>query len=120
MKGYFSQWSGDNFDHNVSSLNGKGVLNGMRVVVLSTSLSDIEARKLPLPAIPGQKLKKASDSVQGEGAPTLQCEIPEESGLSKLMFQKMSEVTFPLLQPKDLHLDTLWHALRANPKIEPG
>ena len=37
MKGYFSQWSGDNFDHNVSSLNGKGVLNGMRVVVLSTS-----------------------------------------------------------------------------------
>ena len=71
MQGYFSQWSGNNGDHNVPSLNGKRVLHRIGVVVLSTSLSDNEARKLPsLPAI-----------------------------------------TFPSLQPKDLHLDTLWYAL---------
>ena len=38
MQDYFSQWSVDNVDHNVSSLNVKGVLHGMGVVVLSTSL----------------------------------------------------------------------------------
>ena len=92
----------------------------MGVVVLSTSLSDNEARKLPsLTAIQGPKLRKTPDLVQGKGIPILQYEIPEESGFSKLMFKKMSEITFPLLQPKDVHLDTLWHALRFNPKIEP-
>ena len=35
------------------------------------------------------------------------------------MFKNISEITFPSLPPKDLHLDTLWHALRFNPKIEP-
>ena len=49
----------------------------------------------------------------------LQYEISEESSLSKLMFKIMSEFTFPSLQSRDLYLDTLWHALRFNPKIEP-
>ena len=112
MQGYFSQWSGDNVDHNVSSLSGKRVLHRIGVVVLSTSLSDNEARKLPsLPAIPGQKWKKASDVIQGKGIPILQYEIPEVSAFSKLFFKKMSGITFPSLQSKDLHLDTLWHAL---------
>ena len=107
-----SQWSEDNVDHNVSSLNGKGVLHEMGVVVLSTCLSDHEARKLPsLRAIPGQKLKKASDVVQEKDIPILQYEIPEESGLSKLMFKKMSEITFPSLQPKDLNLDKLLYGI---------
>ena len=35
------------------------------------------------------------------------------------MFKKMSEVTLPSFQPKDLHLDTLWHALRFHPNIDP-
>ena len=35
------------------------------------------------------------------------------------MFKKMSEITLPLLQPKDLHLDTPWHDLSFNPKIDP-
>ena len=48
----------------------------------------------------------------------LQYEISEESSLSKL-FKIMSEFTFPSLQSRDLYLDTLWHALRFNPKIEP-
>ena len=107
-----SRWSEDNVNHNVSSLNGKSVLHEMGVVVLSTSLSDHEARKLPsLPAIPGQKLKKASDVVQGKYIPNLQYEIPEEFFLSKLMFKKMSEITFPSLQPKDLNLDTLMYGM---------
>ena len=107
-----SQWSEDNVDHNVSSVNGKGVLHEMGVVVLSTCLSDHEARKLPsLRAIPGQKLKKASDVVQEKDIPILQYEIPEESGLSKLMFKKMSEITFPSLQPKDLNLDKLLYGI---------
>ena len=119
MQGYFSQWSGINVDHNVSSLNEKEVLHVMGVVVLSTALSDNEARKLPsLPTIPGQKLKKASDVVQWKGIPILKYKIPEESGLSMLMFKKMSE-TFPSFRLKDLHLETLWHALRFNPKLEP-
>ena len=105
IQGYFSQWSGDNVDHNVS-LNGKGLLHGIGVVLLSTSLNDNEARKLPsLPAIPGQKLKKAWDVVQGKGIPVLQCEIPEEAGLSKLMSKKKKKKIMEL------------HYNRCSPKI---
>ena len=76
----------------------------MGMVVSSTPLSENGARKLPsLPPIPRQKLKKASDVVQRKGISILQCEIPEESGLSKLMFKKMRKITLPSLQPKDLH-----------------
>ena len=76
----------------------------MGMVVSSTPLNENGARKLPsLPPIPRQKLKKASDVVQGKGISILQCEIPEESGLSKLMFKKMRKITLPSLQPKDLH-----------------
>ena len=47
--------SGDNVDHDVSSLNGKGTFHGMGVVILSTSLSDNEVRKLQsIAVIPGQ------------------------------------------------------------------
>ena len=83
-------------------------------------LSENEARKLKsLELILQQKLKKASDIVQEKGILILHYEIREESRLSNLMFKKISEITLPSLQPKDLHLDTLWHALRFNPKIDP-
>ena len=76
----------------------------MGMVVSSTPLSENGARKLPsLSPIPRQKLKKASDVVQGKGISILQCEIPEESGLSKLTFKKMRKITLHSLQPKDLH-----------------
>ena len=38
MQGSFSEWSRDNVDHNVSSLDGQEVLHGMGLVVLSTPL----------------------------------------------------------------------------------
>ena len=110
----------DNVDQNVFSSDGKGILHVMGVVERSTPLSANEARKLPsLPQIPRQKLRKAPDLAQGKGIPILQYEIPEKFGLSKLMFKKMSEITLHLLQPKYLYLDTLWYALRFNPKIDP-
>ena len=59
-----SQWSGHSVDHNVSSLDDKGVLHGIGVVISSTPVSANEARKLPsLPPIPRQQLKKSSDVV---------------------------------------------------------
>ena len=110
----------DNVDQNVSSSDGERILHVMGVVERSTPLSANEARKLPsLPQIPRQKLRKAPDLAQGKGIPILKYEIPEKFGLSKLMFKKMSEITLPLLQPKYLYLDTLWYALRFNPKIDP-
>ena len=66
-----------------------------------TPLSEKEARKLKsLELIPQQKLKKASDIVQEKGILILHYEIREESGLSNLMFKKISEITLPSLQPK--------------------
>ena len=97
---------------------GRG--SSMELVVSSTPLSKNKARKLPsLPLTYWQKLKKVSYVVQGKGVSISQYKITEESGLSKLMFIKMSEINLPLLQPKDLHLDILWHALCFNPKIDP-
>ena len=63
-------------------------------------------------------MKKDLHVVLGKGVTILQYEILEESGLSKLMFKMMRDITLPSLQPRDLHLRTLWNALRFNPKID--
>ena len=70
----------------------------MELVVSSTPLSKNKAGKLPsLPLTYWQKLKKVSNVVQGKGIWISQYKIMEESGLSKLMFIKMSEINLPLL-----------------------
>ena len=95
MKDSFSQQSGDNVHQNVSSLDG------MTRGSSCAPLSENEARKLKsLELIPQQKLKKASDIVQEKGILILHYEIREESGLSNLMFKKISDITLPSLQPK--------------------
>ena len=60
MPGSFSQWSADNVDHNVRTLDGKGTLHGMGVIVSSTGLPDQNTRMFDLPAVPREKRKLAA------------------------------------------------------------
>ena len=36
LNGSFNQWSADNFDHNVCTVDGKSTLHGMGIVVFTT------------------------------------------------------------------------------------
>ena len=63
MQGCFGQWSADNVDHNVRTLDGKGTLHGMGIE-LSTTGANVAAASSKLPYIPRQRLMEQGDVAQ--------------------------------------------------------
>ena len=106
---FFGQWSADNVDHNVRTLDGKGTLHGMGIV-LSTTGANVAAASSNLPYIPRQRLMKQGD-VQNQGIAVVTYCAPECSGLSKLNFQSVEQIRqqSQCTMPPDVQLDLLWH-----------
>ena len=68
MNGSFSQWSADNVDHNIASIDGKGSLHAMGIIVSSSS--SIPKNNLSqLPPVVRQKLKLANEVIEGKVIP---------------------------------------------------
>ena len=61
MNGSFSQWSADNVDHNVCTIDGKSTLHGMGIVVSTTP--GRHARGFT--PIPRQNRRTAKEVVKG-------------------------------------------------------
>ena len=59
LAGFFSQWSADNVDHNVCTIDGKGTFHGMGVIVSTTPGTTIQG----LTPIPRQKMRCANEVV---------------------------------------------------------
>ena len=66
LNGSFSQWSADNFDHNVCTVDGKSTLHGMGIVVSTTPGRQAQG----LAPTPRQKRRAAKEFVKGEEIPT--------------------------------------------------
>ena len=105
-----SQWSADNVDHNVRTLDGKGTLHGMGVIVSSTGLPDQNTRMCDLPAVPREKRKLAADAVANTRIPIEEYIAPNVAGLSKLSFTSQSSLRMKACTSEDTALDLLWHA----------
>ena len=66
IPGSFTQWSADNVDHNVRTIDGKGLLHGMGIIA-STTNKDRALMKMNVTPVKRQKLKKVTDLIRYKG-----------------------------------------------------
>ena len=87
----FTQWSADNVDHNVRTLDGKGSLHGMGIVYsITNKFSSSDSTSLPL--VKHNKLKKVKDLNSHQGIYIKNYTPSATTGLSKLVFKKRSSL----------------------------
>ena len=84
LQGNFSQWSADNVDHRVCSIDGKGDLHGMGIVISTTGSSTTPFLENSLPEIPRQKIQKVGDVTRRRVIPISSYIQADEVGLSKI------------------------------------
>ena len=106
IPGSFTQWSADNVDHNVRTLDGHGTLHAIGIVASTTS--DYNAG-VPMSKVLRQSRKHVDDVIKGKGIPIIQYVAPEVTGLSKIEFKSLLELQRPYILPLDTSLDLLWH-----------
>ena len=97
MNGSFSQCSADNVDHNIASIDGKGSLHAMGIIVSSSS-SIPKINLSELPPVVRQKLKLANEVIEGKAIPIVPYNPPGELGLSLINLKPIT--------------DLVWHAKR--------
>lgn len=107
LPGSFSQWSADNVDHNTCTIDGKGSLHGMGIVVSSTPGTFVEG----MTPIKRQKMLKAHEATHSQKIPVVQYDIPECTGLSKIKLKPLLELQMCNVLPHELVLHHIWHSL---------
>lgn len=116
LSGSFGQWSTDNAAHDYCTIDGKGTLHGMGVV-LSVTPGNASARLKP---IPREKIKCAKDITSNSGIPILPYYPPEETGLSSVKLKPIIELNMANVLPEDIIYDDIWHALYFHPMLRPS
>ena len=106
IPGSFTQWSGDNVDHNVRTLDWHGTLHAMGIVASTTSEHNAG---LPMSKILRQSRKAVGDVTKGKGISVIQYIAPEVTGLSQIKFKPVLQLQHPYVLPLDTSLDVLWH-----------
>ena len=102
MPGSFCHWSADNVDHNILSIDGKGSLYAMGIILSSTSSFSNDSTNLK--PVVRQKLRKADDVIQDKIIPIIPYE-PNILGLSLIKLRPMAELFVSNSLPKDILLD---------------
>ena len=106
--GSFTQWSADNVDHNVRSLDGKNTLHAMGIVSSTTAVNG-NNRSVQLEPVMRQKIKKVSDVTKNIGIQIIPYIAPEKSGLSQIELKPIIQLQKPYTLPPDTSIDMLWH-----------
>ena len=106
----FTQWIGDNVDHNIASLDGKGSFHGMGIMAVSMSYDKTASRLLENPI---KRLKRVpvADSVRPFKFTIHDFFCSGPRGLSSMVVSERKEVEYSL--NKLLHygkLELLWDA----------
>ena len=116
-KGSFSQWSADNVDHNVHTINGKGNLHGMGIII-STTNNGTEKMLLTLPPVTRQKRYESSDLIKDKGIPIYEYE-QNNIGLANLYFEELQNIEmFYVYQTGSFVAYILLQKRRKTPKLK--
>ena len=110
-QGNFSQWSADKVDHRVCSIDGKGDLHGMGIVISTTGSSTTPFLENALPEIPRQKIQKVGDVTRRMVIPISSYVQADVVGLSKI---ELLPVPILHILSRDAITDLLWHAIYFN------
>ena len=107
---HFTQWSGDNVDHNVCSLDSQDDnLHAMGIISMSVA-SDMVAygsmAEMPLPRLPRRRVGELTFST---GVPFITYSTPEISSLSVIQFEPILTLQYPYVLPLSINLELVWH-----------
>ena len=101
----FTQWSGDNVDHNMVTLDGIGNFHGMGCVSMSITLNRLPlgpCYESPVTRVPRRRV---NELVFNAGIPFVQYSPPEVSSLSLLHFAPNKTLQFPFILPASMNLE---------------
>lgn len=107
-----TQWVGDNIDHNLQTLDGKGTFHGMGLISVSVPLKGNYTSSPHIANFSRLKSKlPVSQLLTNRGLPIVHYNKPGRCGLVEITMREISHltqsVTVPLLPISSL--DTLWH-----------
>ena len=108
----FTQWSADNVDHNVHSLDGSGSFHGMGIISMSTAYCRVPCGTFSLSPVPRCDRVKVADVVKNKGNKGNEIEnyvVPQQSALSQLPLKPIDELVFGTSTCKTAALDMMWH-----------
>ena len=108
----FTQWSADNVDHNVNTLDGTGSFHGMGIVSMSTARSRTISAHFSEISVPRLQRVNVAAIVKNRGIPIMTYISSGKSALSSLIFKPLEEVKFtyePDVSVSPLY-DLVWHA----------
>jgi hypothetical protein len=103
----FTQWVGDNVDHSIATLDGRGSFHGMGIIAVSTK-TPAYTEEVRDEAIVRLKRSYAKDVVKKHGLQILLYCSPEKPGLSALTLTPMKQLQYPYTLPPSVNLDLLW------------
>jgi hypothetical protein len=106
----FTQWSGDNVDHNINSLDGTGSFHGMGIISMSTPCRRVPSQCIAECAVSRLKRARVASIVRSQGIPIFQYHGAEVRALSLLRFKPMTHLIFHQAHLPCVDLDVVWHA----------
>ena len=100
LSGSFTQWSADNADHNLCTLDGKGTFHAMGIIASTTGANEIHAESdlykhgLLKSVVQGKatKAKNNGQVIKNKGIPIYTYTPEEVYGLSKLYFKNVLQL----------------------------
>ena len=104
----FVQWSADNVDHNIQSLDGKGSFHGMGIISMTSYPRGVQGSFGDNVVVRRQRLK-VSDLVRNSGIPIIHIQDSLSSSLSAVILKPIEEMNFPRVVTSPLDLDLAWH-----------
>ena len=106
--GHFTQWVGDNVDHNLASLDGRNSFHGMGLIVMLTPCS-LERRQTTKKILRLKKVKP-SELVDGRGIP-ISCCVSVKRSFDVANIQTCNATYKALYHSKSISLSLIWHAM---------
>src|SRR6218665_1253048 len=106
----FTQWSGDNVDHNINTLDGSGTFHGMGIISMSTPYHRLEGGHFNELAVPRLQRVKVSSLIQNKAIPILPYNNLDKSSLSIIRFKPILHLSYPYILPPTSNLKLVWHA----------
>ena len=104
----FTQWSADNMDHNINTIDGLNSFHGMGIVSMSTPYDRGLSGKFTETAVPRLARLNVADVVKNRGIPLLSYSLPEQSALSTLKFESIETLKFSSSSGAPLLYDLAW------------
>ena len=107
----FTQWVGDNVDHNVATLDGNGTFHGMGIIAVSTKTRSGSTMPTQHSSnMPRLKRILSKALIRDKGIPIVPYVRGLLPGLKGMKYKPILELQMPHTLPKAMHLEGLWHS----------